>query len=388
MGTVFLHLLLDDRPGNAGQVRGVADAVKALLPDAEVVARPIAYTSLAKLPNVVRGRTLVGVTDDTAARLHESLGGDGAPDVVIAAGRRTAPIARWIKHTVATTSPSPPRVRSAPSPLGERVGVRGDANAEETISSRSQSPRAPLLVQLMNPGRAGAEEFDLIVLPNHDCEKPDGDASNVMRVTGAPHRFSRAALTAEADAWRGAFKDLPRPWIALLVGGATRQKPFPPVMATALGAKITAMMRATNGSVLLVTSRRTGPEAEAALLAAVPQPRFAYLWGREQNTGAPNPYGGVLALADHIVVTGDSTSMCAEACAGAQPVYIYAPPGMAAAKHARLHRELFDLGLARPFESLSSRYLLSSWTHAPLNAADAVAARIVEMLKARTANRA
>ena len=43
-----------------------------------------------------------------------------------------------------------------------------------------------------------------------------------------------------------------------------------------------------------------------------------------------NPYFGYLALADAIVVTGDSVSMTSEACASGKPVYVAAMAGRGA----------------------------------------------------------
>ncbi|HLO75075.1 MAG TPA: ELM1/GtrOC1 family putative glycosyltransferase, partial [Magnetospirillum sp.] len=123
------------------------------------------------------------------------------------------------------------------------------------------------------------------------------------------------------------------------------------------------------GSVLVTTSRRTSAEAEAALLAALPGPRFVHSW----RAGGDNPYFGFLALADALVVTGDSVSMACEACASPAPVYIFAPDGLVVPKHARLHAELYRRELARP---LVDGTRLEPWTHPPLNAAADIAAAI------------
>ena len=67
--------------------------------------------------------------------------------------------------------------------------------------------------------------------------------------------------------------------------------------------------------------------------------------------------------------------MCTEACAGTGPVYIYAPPALSVAKHARLHEELYQLGYARPLAGD-----VEPWSHPPLNPALAVAAEIKKRL--------
>ncbi|MDX2222099.1 MAG: ELM1/GtrOC1 family putative glycosyltransferase, partial [Rhodospirillaceae bacterium] len=196
-------------------------------------------------------------------------------------------------------------------------------------------------------------------------------AANVLRITGAPHRFTPEVQSRAASAWAESLSGLPRPFIALLVGGATHRRPFPVSVAADLGARVAAMARMVGGSVLLATSRRTGPEAEAALVSAIPEPRAAFLWGR----GGDNPYFGYLALADGVVVTGDSVSMCSEACATPGPVWIAADAEFTAPKHQRLHDELYRLGYARPF---TGRF--ETWSHPPLNAAADVAAAIHTLL--------
>lgn len=314
-------VLADDRAGNVGQALGVAEALG--LPFA---VKPVRYSRLGGLPNALCGASLVGVTAATRAALAAPW-----PRLVIAAGRRTAPVARWIKRN---------------------SGAR--------------------LVQVMDPGPGGRPEFDLIAIPNHDGHAPAG--ANVLRVTGAPHRVTAAKLAEAAEAWRAKFAALPRPWVALIVGGATRRRPFTATMAAELGAQVAGLAGRAGGSVLVTTSRRTGPEAEAALLAAIPAPRFVHRWGSPGD----NPYFGFLALADAVVVTGDSVSMACEACAAPAPVYLYAPEGWVADKHARLHAELARLGLAR---KLSGAEILEPGSHPPLNAAENIAQAIRGILK-------
>lgn len=311
-------VLADDRAGNVGQCLGVAEAL-----GWPFEVKPVRYDRWGRLPNLLRGATLAGVTLETRLALLAPW-----PRLVIAAGRRTAPVARWIKR---------------------RSGA--------------------FLAQVMDPGPGGRAEFDLIAVPGHDRRPPRG--ANVLAVTGAPHRVTPARLGAEADLWRDRFAHLPRPWVALVVGGATRKTPFPPEMAAELGRRAAAL--AAGGSVLVTSSRRTGAASEDALLAAIPEPRFVHRWG----AAGDNPYFGFLALADAVIVTGDSVSMCCEACAAPAPVYVFAPPGWAADKHARLHTRLFAGGYARP---LAEGTGLEEWTHPPLNAAADIAAAIRERL--------
>jgi len=323
---LLIWVLTDDRAGNVSQALGVAEALQR-----PFITKDIRYTPLARLPNVLTGASLLGLTPESRMNLTPPW-----PNVVISAGRRTAPAARWIKRNA-----------------GKHV----------------------ILAHLMNPGRSGADEFDLIAVPRHDCVIPTGDAPNVMRTTGAAHRLTPARLTSAADSWASRVSGIPRPFVAVIVGGATHRKPFAPALAADLGRRVHRMAAEVGGSVLIATSRRTGVEAEQALLTEIPEPRRAFLWSQ----GGDNPYFSYLALADAIVVTGDSVSMCTEACATPGPVYIYAPEGMVAPKHARLHKELYDLGLARPLDGPDVRF--EDWRHAALNPAGDVARAVDDLIR-------
>lgn len=322
----IIWVLTDDRAGNVAQATGVAEAL-----GMPFVTKEICYTPLARLPNVITGARLIGLTPESRTGLTPPW-----PDLVIAAGRRTAPVARWIKR-----------------------------NAQKPVA----------LAQLMNPGRRGADEFDLIAVPQHDCALPNGDAANVLRTTGAAHRLTPARLAAAGEAWGPRLSGLPKPHIAVLVGGATHSRPFPTGLAAELGRRVQALARGAGGTVLLASSRRTGTAAEAALTGAISEPRQVFLW----SAGGDNPYTGYLALADAIIVTGDSVSMCTEACAVGRPVYIYAPDGMVAAKHARLHQRLYELGLARPLpETFDAGF--AAWHHEPLNPTGEIARAVRALL--------
>ncbi|MCW8835792.1 MAG: mitochondrial fission ELM1 family protein [Rhodospirillales bacterium] len=312
--TPLIWVLTDDRAGNVSQCMGVAEALN--LP---FDIKKLEYTAAAALPNFIMMASFGGLTESTRVNMTMPW-----PDIVIAAGRRTAPVARHIKKL----------------------------NNGRTF-----------LVQIMHPGNTGVDEFDLIAVPHHDSMP---DAANILKITGAPHRITSARLEKEADRWKGAFDALPSPRIALLVGGATKRRSFTDDMARDLGQAATAMAKAAGGSLLVTTSRRTG-EAADALIASLEPPFTAFRWGDEGD----NPYFGYLALADAIVVTGDSVSMCSEACATRKPTYIYSPKRFAPHKHTLLHKELFERGYARPFEGK-----LDVWDHEPLNAATDVAAEI------------
>ncbi len=195
------------------------------------------------------------------------------PDLVLLVGWRSAPVARWIGREG-----------------GARVVHIG-------------RPRAPL------------DGFDL-VLTTPQYRLPE--AANVVRLDAPMTRLSAEVLAAAAEHWRDRLAHLPRPWIAVLIGGDAPPLRLTPEAAAELGAKADALARQRGGSLLIATGPRTGRAASEAFLARVGVPAHSYLWG----SGGENPYTGYLALADEIVVTSDSISMVHEASLTGRPVHL------------------------------------------------------------------
>ena len=288
-------ILADDRAGNVNQLLGIAMAF-----GEPFERKDIRYSKWICLPNQLRGRTLIGLTKESKKELKAPW-----PDVVLSAGRRSYPAARYI---------------------------------------RKMSGGQTRIVQLMNPGSAGFKEASLIVLPAHDRYR--GKAKNVMIVTGTPHQITRQKLDKERQKWEKVFKDYPHKRLSLIVGGATKNKPFTEDAARKLVAGVRALKPE---SVLVTTSRRTPAVVIDVLKNELPKPFYLYQFGDP----ADNPYFGLLACADEIVVTGDSMSMCSECCAAGVPVHIFAPDKMMSRKHKRFHQTLYREGYAAPLGKIA-----------------------------------
>lgn len=322
-GAPSIWLLIDDRAGNESQCLGVADTL-----GLRWEIRDLEYTAAAALPNFVMGKTFGGLTASSRVNLVPPW-----PDVIIAAGRRASPVARHIK----------------------------DKNNGNTF-----------LVQIMYPGDTGLDEFDLVCAPRHDAVP---SADNIMQIPGAPHRVTAARLATAAEEWRGRLGHLPAPRLALIVGGSTKRRKFTEAMAVELGRAANQMAKQAGGSLMVTTSRRSNDTADA-LIAEIDVAAQVFKWGDEGD----NPYLGYLGMADGVIVTGDSVSMCCEAAATPGPVWIYAPRKLTSHKHAQLHKELFAGGYAKPFDAASPP-VFETWSHATLNAADDIAAEIRKRLK-------
>jgi mitochondrial fission protein ELM1 len=137
------------------------------------------------------------------------------------------------------------------------------------------------------------------------------------------HLVSWEALKRAADQFEDSVESLPQPRVALLIGGSTGIYELSAVVAERLASEVNRWVQSAGGSLLIVSSPRTGADTEKAIRKHIIVPNLSYYWREPKG---PNPYMAFLALSDHIVVTEDSVSMIAEACATGKPIEIYALP--------------------------------------------------------------
>ncbi len=112
--------------------------------------------------------------------------------------------------------------------------------------------------------------------------------------------------------------------LVALVGGASRSHAFGPATAEKLAAQLRALADPVEAEIFVVTSRRTGAEAERALRASLGGTDVVFHAYSENPDRAP--LLEALRTADAFVVTGESESMLAEAAATGRPVHIFPVP--------------------------------------------------------------
>lgn len=247
------------------------------------------------------------------------------------------PFAPW-RWVAASLWPAP--LRAVPAiitagPLPDIAVSCGGKGGAVIAALRERGPRA---VQVQDP-RLDPRRFDVIVANRHD-----GLAGpNVIVVRTAIHRATSARLAAEAELWRPRLAHLPRPLVAVLVGGSNGRYRLDSAVAADLAGKLAGMMRADKAGVALTPSRRTGP-AVVGILRDTLEKLGGWVW----DGSGENPYFGLLALADAIVATQDSVSMISEAVATAAPVMVAELPGRSRRQNQFLTGLVGD-GRVRPF---------------------------------------
>jgi mitochondrial fission protein ELM1 len=235
----------------------------------------LVYNPLNRCPNLLLGASTLSVNRHKSSPLQAPW-----PDLVIAASRRSAPVARWIKK---------------------------------------QSGGRTRLVHLLH-AQAPLDAFDLIITTPQYCLPP---RPNILHNTAALNRIAPERLAAAASQWQTRLASFARPYTALLVGGDSSTYQLDPTTAAELGRQVSTHIRAHGGSLLVSTSPRTPAVAAEALFAALDCRAYCYRW---RPHDPENPYLAYLALADHFVVTVDSASQVVEACLTGKPVSVFEWP--------------------------------------------------------------
>ncbi len=243
----------------------------------------------------------------------------------------------------------------------------GRASLPLSIRARTRSQGHTFVVQLQDP-RHAADAFDLVAPPRHD--KLTG--ANVFPITGSPHRVTRAKLDEAYLSFRDAIDPLPRPRVAVLIGGKSKAFDLSTQRAQSLADDLVRALDDNGASLMMTFSRRT-PQAAMAVLMRRLSGYPGIIW---QGQGA-NPYFAFLAAADFIVVTEDSVNMVAEAAATGAPVYIAKVDGGQWRKRL-FHQDLSYRGVARTFTGA-----LDPFSYPPLQETDRLAAEILQRMAQR-----
>jgi len=309
----------DGRAGIEAQVVGLSEAIARLLP-CEVTVKRVGWKGdIGRLPwwlNLLPKRWLTPESDIPRSK------NDAWPDLWIAAGRATLPL---------------------------------------SIRAKRWSGGKTYVVQIQDP-RVPATMFDLVVPPKHD--RMAGD--NIFAISGSPHRVTPQRLESEFEAFKALIDPLPRPRVAVLVGGKSKAFDLSSERAAQIAHSIQIPLEQDGGSLLMTFSRRT-PDPARALMAA----RLRHLPGMVWNGEGPNPYFAFLAAADYILVTEDSTNMATEAASTGKPVFVLKMDG-SSLKFRMFHEELERMGAARPYGGA-----FHGWTYEPVNETDRAAREVL-----------
>ncbi|PHY13777.1 nucleoside-diphosphate sugar epimerase [Caulobacter sp. B11] len=240
----------------------------------------------------------------------------------------------------------------------------GRATLPLSIRAKRWSGGKTFVVQIQDP-RVPPHMFDLVIPPKHD--RLSGD--NILSITGSPHRVTSQRLASEYEKFKDQIDALPRPRVAVLLGGKSKAFDISVERAAQMAHEIQLPLEQEGGSLLMTFSRRT-PEPARALLTARLRDLPGIIWDGE----GPNPYFAFLAAADYILVSEDSTNMATEAASTGKPVFILKMEGQSL-KFRLFHQELERQGAARPYGGA-----FHGWTYEPVDETGRAAAEVLRRM--------
>lgn len=311
--SLTIWALLLPEAGFRSQVLGLADALTGSVVEKNITVRlPWSHLPLALCPFPLMG---LGSGSDPLTPPW--------PDLVISCGRRTIPIAIAIKR----------------------------ASGGRTKAVHIQDCKS------------AASAFDLVIPMSHDGLS----GHNVLPVDTALHRVSTTRLAEAHDAWHERMRSYTRPLIGVILGGRNRTYRFTRDVADRLISLLETLQHQTGATFYITPSRRTEAEAAECFKAFAERSRSIIYWSGDGD----NPYLGILAHADALIVTEDSVSMVSEALATGKPVATFPLEGVSK-RHGEFIERLRAKGAITRFDGTFPIAARTIVPNATLLAAEAV----------------
>lgn len=188
----------------------------------------------------------------------------------------------------------------------------------------SQENRAKSIC-VLKPGPFGLKRFHLVVLPQHDR----GAASThggILTTQGAPNLITKDYLenqsTLLAERYpllrsRGKFR------VGILVGGDAKNEFVSQAQIRTVLAQVKGACEQLNAEMLITTSRRTSTAIENIIFKEMKGHPLCVLLIIANRKNIPEAVGGILGLADAVVVSGDSISMVSEAASSGKNTIVF-----------------------------------------------------------------
>ncbi len=275
--------------GMRSQVNGLANAISKTSTD-QIIEKTIELKSWSKwLPGHWNPAVFYSLTSGSSALTPPW------PDILLTSGRRSSAVSIAI----------------------------GKASKGKTYRVHIQNPQTP------------SHYFNLVCSMKHDALK----GTNVINTKTALHKLTCDKLAQEkalwAPIWREQITDYDQgPVLGILLGGKNKKFGFDQDKLDQLIKLIETAQREQNASILITPSGRTETFVIKALNTQFKNDPNVWIWD-QSNT---NPYYGILAHADHIMVTADSVSMISEALYTSKPVHIFPLSGT-----SRRHQIFLDI---------------------------------------------
>ncbi|MFL2894750.1 MAG: mitochondrial fission ELM1 family protein [Candidatus Pelagibacter sp.] len=219
-------------------------------------------------------------------------------------------------------------------------------------------------IHIQDP-KVSLDNFDFIVAPEHDGLK----GKNVLTTKGAIHYLRNSELSENENYLKSQTNK--EKLVTLIVGGPNKYYDYNDKTIDEIFLKIKDNFINKGYQLIFIPSMRTPQNVIN---------KAANYFGQNQiiiTNVDKKAYLSSLKLADHIVVTCDSTSMISEAAMTGKPIYVAQMPAIKNNKRFRKFFELFkSLNIIKDLENS-----VEEWNYEKLNETDKISSYIKEQLK-------
>ncbi len=219
-------------------------------------------------------------------------------------------------------------------------------------------------IHIQDP-KVSLDNFDFIVAPEHDGLK----GKNVLTTKGAIHYLRNSELSENENYLKSQINK--EKAVTLIVGGPNKYYDYNDKTIDEIFLKIKDNFINKGYQLIFIPSMRTPQNVIN---------KAANYFGQNQiiiTNVDKKAYLSSLKLADHIVVTCDSTSMISEAAMTGKPIYVAQMPAIKNNKRFRKFFELFkSLNIIKDLENS-----VEEWNYEKLNETDKISSYIKEQLK-------
>ena len=220
-------------------------------------------------------------------------------------------------------------------------------------------------IHIQDP-KVSLDNFDFIVAPEHDGLQ----GKNVLTSKGAIHYLTNNQLD-ENESYLKSRVDNQKKIVVFIIGGPTKHYNYDDKIIDEIFLKIKKNFLEKNYQAIIIPSMRTPKKIIEKTQNYFDKNQIIVL---DVDKKA---YLSALKLADHIVVTCDSTSMISEAAITGKPIYVVQMPTV---KSNQRFREFFNL-----FESLNIIKNLDSavekWDYEKLDETNRISGYIKDKIK-------
>lgn len=291
-------ILADEKVGTYSQ--SIALAKESGL-DYEIIF--LEYNFLKVLPNLFFSESLIRLKKTSTEKLSSL---NYAPKYIISAGRKTAPIALFLKKKYNFLTK---------------------------------------VIQIMRP-EISLKKFDFVIVPEHDEPKVPYPKNLILSI-GALTKIERNNDQKIYEKFHNQFKNFQKPIIALLLGGSTKKTQFLLKSAQELINQVLIIKKNMNATLIIVNSRRTDIEINN-FIKKINEENLVFFDYNEIKES--NPFGLIINVADFFIISGDSVSMISQCCSTGKSVFIFDDGKISSKKHQKFHKTLIERNYAKLFD--------------------------------------